>query len=112
MVIGFGERVMASALDESKPLDLLENTSNGYDHAKDAPVGNSALTCNPAKGHYQAGFDVADYGTAYWTSTDNNEELRKIDERRKKAALHANVSAYSYGLRSFQLHTERIINHL
>lgn len=73
---------------ESKPLDLLENTPNGYDHAKDAPVGNSAFTCNPAKGNYQAGFDVADYGTAHWTSTDNNEELGKIDERRKTATLH------------------------
>ena len=112
MLIGFGEKVMASALSEPKQLDLLENTPNGHDHAKDTPVGDSALTCNPAKGHYQAGFDVADYGTAHWTSTDNNEELRKVDERRKKAALHANVSANSYGPRSFQLRTERIINHL
>lgn len=111
-MIRFGEKVMASVLRESKPFNLLENTPNGYDHTKDAPVGNSAVACNPAKGHYQASFDVADYGTAHWTSTDNNEELRKIDEGRKKAALHANVSANSYGQRNFQLRTERIINHL
>lgn len=80
--------------DEEKSLGLLEYTPNGYDHPKDASVGNGASSCNPAEGDYQAGFHVAYHGTAHWTSTDNNEKLGKIDEGCKAAALHANVSAH------------------
>lgn len=81
-------------------LDLLENAPNGYDHAKDTPIGNGASSCNPAEGHNQAGFHVADHGTAHWTSTDDNEKLGKIDEGSKGTALQAGVSAYFSRLRS------------
>lgn len=81
--------------------DVLENTPNGYDHAKDASVGHGAFTCNPAEGHDQAGFHVADHGTAHWTSTDDNEELGQVDEGRKATALHANISEHSSGLGFF-----------
>lgn len=80
---------------------VLENTPNGYNHAKDASVGHGAFTCNPAEGHDQAGFHVSDHGTAHWTSTNDNEELGQVDKRRKATALHVKISEHSSRLRAF-----------